>query len=314
MKVVHVSISPVAGSAAYLVKAINEHSAIDAVLVSNSNGSYGDGRIFPKPDILNINSEAGNQAILEADIVHFHNIQPVHGYATKWTDKPLVFQYHTPGWSQPNQVSKKAQRWCCVAQLHMVNYSDAIPVPNVLPMSSPLYAEVLPYEDRASNGRLEALWTPSNRNAYAGDPTSHSKGVPEAEDHIRGMDGVGFNVVLGQPIDKLVGLKKEARLGIDDIVTGGYHRSTLEFLAVGTPVICKLHPKCKEWLTSWGNGEGPPIIESDLSAIAETLGYFKDHEDELIGISRASRLWMEKNWVESRTLEPYLVMYEELLN
>lgn len=314
MKIVHVSQTPVAGAAAYLTHALRKFSNHEVIYISSSKGNYGNGRKFPSPDILGIDNPLAIGALEVADIIHLHNIRPTPAKGSTFQvlkDKPLIFQYHTPRMQRPSQISSKDQLWCCVAQLHMIGYPEAIPVPNVLPLSSPQYHDP-PISTLSNNETLNLLWTPSNIAPYRTSQNDHSKGVPEAQAKLRSITGVHLEVHTNTPIDKLLPLKARAHIGVDDIVTGGYHRSALEFMALATPTICKVREEVMNWLTEWGNGEPPPFINIGLDDFVITILALKEDTDKLYFIAQRSREWMLKNWNEERTIQPYLKMYEEV--
>lgn len=317
MRIAQLSRTPIAGIPAQLSLLINRHTSIESICLSDSMGDYPDGRQFDRPTHLGIDNNL--EEISKCDVIHLHNFQRVENKELRdiLRTKPVVVQYHSPDLSPPNKFTDKKQRWCTLAQRYIIDYPDAIPVPNIVSVSD--YSNIPIIKEKFDiSKRLNVYWSPSNIANYfvdGGRVNNSAKGYAEAKDLIESVGNINFELIMGVPINDLMSKKQDAHLAIDDLVTGGYHRNTLEYLLLGVPVICKLAPVVEQWLIQWGDGERPPIINiNDYKQIKTVLDYYSKNVDKLYDVAIQSRDWMNFYWNESRMLQPYLRMYREVFN
>jgi hypothetical protein len=318
MRIGHISPTPIAGIPALLSNLINKYSNHESICLSDSNGDYPDGRQFDTPTHFGIESNADK--LEDCDVIHIHNMYPI-GYESKLDkivkNKPVVIQYHSPYLSEPRKVTNKKQAWCCLAQRYILEYPKAIPVPNIVSVSQYKYVSI--NEEKYLNpDNLKVFWSPSTTDKYHLQDNStdnHAKGYAESITLLENLHGVNFQLIMGMPINDLMVKKAEAHIGIDDVVTGGYHKNTLEYMLLGVPVICKLLPAVENWLTAWADGERPPIINiQDYNQLPRVISYYNNNRDKLYSLAKDSKDWMLYHWRESKILAPYFKLYREVLD
>ena len=72
MLVVHVSLTPLAGSPLRIVRALNAHTAVEARLVDLAPDAYGR-RTFPEDLVWGAHAAEARALIGRADLLHFHH-------------------------------------------------------------------------------------------------------------------------------------------------------------------------------------------------------------------------------------------------
>ena len=145
MLVVHVSLTPLAGSPIRIVNALNRHTAVRARLVNRSRHHYGQ-RTFPEDLVWDEHAAAAKELVASADLVHFH-----HWFDFGSRDNPFAFDFlgamkpgarHLMQWlSSPAFVARNARvatasvlgtvlPQMAMAQYHERYYPRALPVPD----------------------------------------------------------------------------------------------------------------------------------------------------------------------------------------
>jgi hypothetical protein len=240
-----------------------------------------------------------------ADVIHFHNyawdlkiFETYPNLLEVAKSKPCLIQYHSPRRSIENfehSIEDKSLKHAVIAQYHVREYPECeFVVPNVIPIDLPLY-------QGAGNKWLESVtcvsYTPSSTNGVGWD----DKGWAFTEPVLTKLDDEGYiikDVCTNVPYEACMKRKRWAHIGIDEIMTGSYHLSTLEYFSLGCACIVRIDEKTlnaifqisPEGAAAW------PGIQASPDTLEAQIKLWVSNRDALKARAEKSREWMEKYW------------------
>jgi len=317
LKIVHLSVTPVAGAPMRMVSLLRKHTAHEVRLIDLKRGPLFD------HDLVYDEAREESEGLIEgADILHFHNhvdfdaifslrLEDLRGRGVK-----VVRHFH----SDPFMVSKITGKpvdeilaadvpTTVIAQFQERYYPRAHVVPNVL-LSE--HSEYLPSDVAATN---DVFYGPS-MEASAWSARWNTKGMPETRrilGHLRRALGCRIQVMQGRPLREVMKEKQRSRIIIDDLVTGGYHLSGLEGLSQGKAVLTYLDNRTDLVLRQTLGADQHPFINVRLEDARTVLTRLLQDPGLAEEIGRNSRAWVEKYWSELTVVGHYLKVYEDLL-
>jgi len=218
------------------------------------------------------------------------------------TDIPAAIWYHSePRW-------KGLQLDCPYlklvnAQYHatLPEYADCIPVRNVINFDKPEYAY------RRVDG-LRIAYSPSSK-VDVGE--WHRKGYDET---VKALEGYDADIITDTPLDECLRRKNACSVVIDECVTGSYHRSALEGLAMGKIAIGNLSDEVKRVVKD-ACGSDLPISNAKIDQLPCLLEYISNLSDYEMWIECLhNRLWMSINWHPKDIANEFIKIYEEVIN
>jgi hypothetical protein len=322
MRIVHLAITPVAGSPWNTVTALNTHTNVAARLVVLNPNAYGQ-RTFPEDLVWERDRDECLSTLAAADVVHMH----------QWFDsdacfgpevgaicdtKPCVRQWHSVpthfAGSDPVALQKVVNS--SIPQLVIGQYPEryyplARVVPNLVPLGDPL---LVPTHRPRGNIPLLA-WSPSGRES-AWEMRWGSKGYPETLPILKRLSSEGhcaLDVIQNVPRDECLRRKGAADLVVDELVTGSYHLSGLEGLALGKPVLGWLDERTQIVLRELTGASTLPWVNVHLEDAEKVLRVLLADPSLCEAIGTESRTWMER-WYNDRVLvQHYVQAYRDLL-
>jgi len=251
-----------------------------------------------------------------ADIVHYHNRwkrqEIFKRIPFKYKKKPSVIQIHSPRLSEDfSQEVASKKPLAIISQYHPREWEDDLTyiIPNVVD----IYDSVHDCNPDKYGERIPMVgYAPSNWNAKGWD----NKGYGFMNDYLKRMDmfkgEISYQRIIRKPWLEAMSLKSSCHIGIDEVMTGSYHLSSIEFLSMGCATFAYLDDKtqkvCKE-----------TIGASSLPWINTTKDQFKTafmkviREKSWDELGRASRKWMEKYYEPRRLCDIYTSMYKDIL-
>lgn len=329
-RVLHVALTPLAGSPVRIVNALNRHTEIHARLVVLSPDAYGN-RTFAEDLNWQRDKEELLDLLSKIDILHLHhffelennsfgvNFRDVCGKQTRF-----IRQYHSTPMTIARGDSTLARSIVCsdVPKLVIAQYPEryfpkARLVPNIVPLDDELY---LPRKDH--NGAQPVIFFSPSRDEPAwsvqpGQTRWDTKGALETErllkkvvtDCRKGRAIVRRNI----PHDQCLRERQASDISIDEMVTGSFHLASLEALAQGLPTFAYLDARTLETLAELTGTHMTPWLNFRLEeAEGPLVELIKDVELRR-EIGAFARNWMEKYYNDREMVKHYVRAYEDLL-
>lgn len=312
MNILSLSRTPVAGVAILLPHYFNKYTEHKGKSLVGGRG-YRDGRRWAKPDAILGNVRDVRELIAWADCLIVHN-----GWIPSQTNlknKRVVVYYHSEPRNVRRNFEKRGVRPYVIAQGHALMYRGVSVLPNVIDIDSALMQPMEP-EDRALLGEKVIVgYAPSNRHGISYMKTNKysPKGYPETMPVLQKLEAEGLikiKLFEGIPFDECMKERKQCDIFIDEVITGSYHRSTLEACCQGQVVINAMNQKVAAILEQVSGTDRIPWIrvpEQDFKAFEETLRDLVGDKEKRQAIGKDARAWMQEFWHPKRLLEDYYV-------
>jgi hypothetical protein len=306
MKIMHLSNTPLSNSPANLAQIQREAGHDSRLLLhrqSNMNKVFVGGDIWPGMD-----PEEIAESLKSADIIHFHNFafeqelfihHPQLEHICR--QKPCIIQYHSPRKStesfettidDPFFKGRKA----VIAQFHVRQYPEAeFVVPNVLPIYDDRFR---PLATKPMNFPARVSFAPSNVNLRGWE----DKGFEMTRALLNKLERVGIvqtDIITNTPYEETLVRKKWADIGFEEIVTGSYHMSYLEYMSFGVATFCSMDSLTEAAMARIVGEDAvrelpsfqvvPETVERELVELLRDPALMRDRGTK-------SRAWMEKHW------------------
>ena len=291
MKLSIFSRTPLAAAPWELYKALKKYTALDVSLI-NSTARYNDGRTFPYHRLLTINDGAAMRALQESDLWHIHNYLMPQLIMIKKSQK-IIAQFHSlPRLGNWKQLMNIADACYTIRQPNQEEEYKLKSLPNIIDPD-----EYRPIRRRSP---VKIAFAPSTRVAI-GHPGS--KGYIQVRivlDRIASKRDVKIIWIERIAYSKNLELKQQAHILIDDVVTGNWHRTSLEGMCFGCAVLNKVMKS--------------PFVYATLNTLEERLLWLVDNQAILNDFQERSRLWVLQHWHAMDLIKEYVNIYEETLN
>lgn len=315
MKILHLSDTTLSGSPIRLSNLYAKYSEHESRYITSTPVIQD--RVFPCDMVADDMTNDELEYWLDwADILHFHNRwkrqEIFQRVPFKYKKKPSLIQIHSPRLSEDfTQEVKSKKPLAIISQYHPREWKKELKyiIPNVVDI----------YDDNhicnpSKYGHASPIvgYAPSNWNAKGWD----NKGYGFMNDFLKRLEmfkgAITYQRIIRKPWLEAMFMKQSCHVGIDEVVTGSYHLSSLEFLAMGCATFAYLDEQteavCKETIGAdhlpWIN-----VQESEFKSRFRQL--LQEENWDEIGID--SRKWMEKYYDPRRLCEIYTNMYTQVL-
>ena len=321
MKVVHLSLTPLAGAPIRIVQALNSLTNINARLINHNPNIYGN-RKFDEDISFAQNLELSKDLIAEADIVHCHHWIDLkkNPFGFDLTTKKIIRHFH----SEPNFVAKHANitverifddpiPQLVVAQFHERLYPKARPVPNLINFEK--INDAIKENKNQFNNKKIISFGPTTETA-AGLDRWNTKGSPETIKILQKINNnSNYHIDVFRNVPHKESLKRKARsdIVIDEMVTGSYHLSGLEALALGKPTFGYIDSRMVSTLSLLTGSGSLPWINIHLSGLSEVLPFIMSDQSLCQQIAQYSAKWMVDYWATKKMVEHYVQAYHDIL-
>jgi len=317
LQIVHFSTTRLAGAPIRLVRALQAHTEHEVRLVDlERSDQYGHDLVF---------SERPGEVVElceRADVIHLHNyldygstaFRPIDFAALRDRGKRFVRHFHsTPETVAARMRTTASDVLACPIPSLVINgyperyYPRARVVRNVVPQDEP------PYRPGEEWGPI--VFTPSLPTS-AWTQRWNTKGAPETVALLRRVaraTGCRVEVVEGRPLADVLEAKRRALAVVDDLVTGSFHLSGLEGLAVARPVLCHLDGRTRFVLAELTGSSTSPFVDVRLEEAEDVLVHLVRTPEDARELGRESREWLERNWADRSLALEYAALYEQLL-
>jgi hypothetical protein len=136
----------------------------------------------------------------------------------------------------------------------------------------------------------------------------NKKGIPEVRRACK--DRFKLDLIMACQFEECLKRKRRAVLGIDEVVTGMYHRSGLEYLAQGTPCIVGYNDKAERILKDATGCDSMPFIHATPGNLREVIdGFLSLPTDVQEENGKQARKWFEESYHPRIILKHHLEVY-----
>jgi hypothetical protein len=247
-----------------------------------------------------------------ADIIHLHNFAweqslfKVHPHLKEITlSKKYLIQYHSDRRAKESfetTINDPAFRGrkAVLAQYHANQYPEAEHlVGNPLPLFKP------PFSNTPRPRSPLISFAPSNTHIMRGyDYKGADKVVPILKD-VRAHTTCEYDVITGVGYETCLSRKSFATVGIEELVSGSYHLSFLEYMAFGCATMGNLSDTVMSTLSRYVGEAGVTelqnsFIQTDVRNLQLYLVRLVKDADYLAEMQARARNWIFNHWsVES---------------
>ncbi|MEM6531795.1 MAG: hypothetical protein AAF654_04195 [Myxococcota bacterium] len=319
IRVVQFSKTRLAGAPIRIANAVNSHTSIRVRHVDSERWG-----IFDHDHVHIEEPEQTLNLAENADVIHLYNyldldsdaFAPVDFRDLERKGKRFVRHFESTPMRIAKHMGVSAETvvddplpQIVIAQYPERFFPRARVVPNIVPESSPLYAE------SSDPIAWDVLHGPSNGQT-AWQTRWESKGQRETLEMLKSIEresGYTFRSVSAVTHHELMAMKRRAGILIDELVTGSYHLSTLEGLCLGRPVLAFLDPRTEHVLREISGTSTAPVVNVRLEDAGPVIKWLVSHPEERQEIGRASRQWIEDHWSESTMAKHIEGVYVDLL-
>lgn len=333
LRVVHMSLTPLAGSPIRIVNCLNRFSEINARLIVLDPSNSGS-RTFENDLVWDRQKEASLTLIDDCDILHLHHFFDLRNNpfgidltTQARTGKKFVRQFHSaPGFLARrlcggNQRAADEMVRSSIPQLVIPHcaerfYPRARVVPQVLPLDDELY---MPLEPKTENPII--FYTPSvSSSAWLSEiPESRweTKGYPETrcllERVVACVRGASLSIIQDKPHSICLAERRRGHISIDEMISGSFHLCSFESLAQGLPTFAYLDARTLQVLADLTGSSSHPWMNFKLEDSEQPLKTLLMDGDLRQQIGRYSREWMEKYWNPRDMVQHYVRAYRDLM-
>jgi len=290
MRIAIFSRTPLAAAPWELFKALRKYTDLNVSLI-NQTYRYADGRMFPYHLLLNMNGTA-RVALRQADIWHVNNywhreLTSFHG------SQKVLAQFHSvPRLGNWHELMKFADVCYTVNQPLQEKEYKLPALPNVIDPD-----EYRPIR-RASAVRV--AFAPTTKLSPAHRSSKGYYEVKRVLDEVARKRTVEIVWIEGKSYKENLRLKQNCHILIDDVVTGNWHRTSLE----GACFACAVLNRVKK----------VPFVFASLDTLEEKLLRLIDSPAMLADIQERTRLWVLQNYHAIDTVQKYKRAYRRLSN
>ena len=290
MKLTIFSRTPLAAAPWELYKALKKYTLLDVSLV-NGTARYNDGRAFPFHLLMTSSNGNAMRVLQESDLWHVHNYLMPQLVVLKKNHKVMAQFHSLPRLGNWQALMSFADVSYTIRQPNQEKEYKLKALPNIIDPDE--------YRPVRRKMPIKIAFAPSTRMPV-GNPMS--KGYNEVKatlNKVASKRDVEIIWIEGKPYETNLQLKQQSHILIDDVVTGNWHRTSLEGMCFGCTVLNKV-------TTS-------PFVYATLSTLEERLLWLVDNPKILNEFQERSRLWILQHWHAIDQVKEYVNAYREVL-
>jgi methyltransferase family protein len=303
LKIVSYATTPVVGVPLILSRAIAAKTSHECRTIWFDR-TYGNGVKFEGDVEYRHAPGVAGEILSAADVVIVHNGKVAPQHAEIIRDKPVVTLAHQGIWNVDCQFVERGDPGLVVAQYvaTLPEFEGWTPVPNPMPLWEPAY------ELDGKPSPITICYTPSVKHEsypLSHRLYSHGKGyraTMRVLERIASEMPVRLEVIRERQVSHAdaLAMKRRSHIVIDECVTGGYHRNSLEGLALGAVVVnaVGMIPAVLDVIRGCTSVEaGIPFAFAPVDALDSVLRSLIAHgEESLCAQGRRNWTWLEQHW------------------
>lgn len=291
MKVAIFASTPLAAAPWELYKALKKYTFIDVNLI-NGRAAYWDGRTFPYHLLLNDGNGVAVKVLKTSELWHIHNYL-VPALINLRDKKKVIAQFHSlPRIGNWKALMNFADRCYTIKQPLQEKEYKLKGLPNIIDPDE--------YRPMRRKPSIKIAFAPSNKTPI-GNPAS--KGYYEVKVILKSVAkkrAVEIVWIEGRPYTTNLRLKQQSHILIDDVVTGNWHRTSLEGACFGCAIFNKVMKV--------------PFIYASLATLEERLLWLIDNPPILKDFQERSRLYALQHCHAMDQIKKYVREYKRTLN
>jgi len=263
---------------------------IDVSLVNNTD-RYNDGRIFPHHLLLASSNGNAMRALQESEVWHVHNYLTPQLIVLRKNHK-VIAQFHSlPRLGNWQQLMNFADVSYTIRQPNQEKEYKLKGLPNVID----------PDEYRPVRRKLpiKIAFAPSTRLAVGHPGSKGYNEVRVALNNVARKRDVQIVWIERRFYVENLEMKQQSHILIDDVVTGNWHRTSLEGMCFGCAVLNKVAKS--------------PFVYATLDTLEERLLWLVDNPEILNDFQERSRFWVLQHWHAIDQVKEYVHAYREAL-
>ena len=318
MKVVHFSKTRLAGSPIRIVNAMNSYTEVSARLVDLDRWDR-----FAQDVVFNETPDLAYSLAMNADIIPLPNrvnltcrdFGVIDFCKLMSKGKTVIRHFH----SQPELIISSTGEaleelinsdcpCLVIAQYPERFYPNAYVVPNIVSLESPIVS-------CGDESGADIFYSPTWMNS-GWSSRWDTKGAVETEALLRRISkNVGFcyEVISKKPHGFVMSRKLNAKVVLDELVTGSFHLNGLEGLSLGKPTVCYLDGRTKYVMRYISGAHRLPFVNCRLEDAYDVIVGLLGDGEALKAVGNASRDWMHKYWAEASLAKLFVDAYSSVL-
>lgn len=316
MKILHLSDTTLSGGPIRIVDILNKYSDHTAQHIVWRPVVQGWRRF--KLDVVGSDEtfEKLEAQFKAADVFHFHNRwrrQEIFQKHPRLWDyvrgMPAVIQMHSPRVSEDfTEEAASGVPLAVIAQYHVRLWPEANYIlPNCVDLNAPEYNRELP----PLRTHPVVSFAPSNSNGKGLDDKGTMHVVPMLKRMAMLDRMIQMQMIAGQPHDVAMEMKRNADIGIDEVMTGSYHLSGLEYAALGIPCFANIDAQTAKAVCDLTGADVVPFLIANKDNLKTKLEQVvRDRSWQDLGAQ--TKAWMAKYWAPGWLASEYSKMYEDL--
>lgn len=329
MLIIHFSLTPLAGSPVRICKALNLIDGIESRLVLYDPKGAID-RAHPTDLIWGVDNEEIKALVERADMLHLHNyvnfrteeFLPID-FKTLWDQgKPMVRQFHSTTELVARMTGQTPAEVlaCPIPKLSIAQYPERF-YPNAKLVPNIVFPDQYGIKPKRRVGPLRICYSPSNFRASRASRWD-TKGYPEtikALNRFSNMaqrQGLEFEIDIIEQVshEECLRRKADSDIAIDDLVTGSYHMSTLESLALGSLVLSFVDDRVQKAASIVSGRHDFPVVNVRLEDMEYVLLALLRSPDTVREVGYFSGEWMRKHWSPSEMAQRFIEIYKQVID
>lgn len=321
LRVVMFSKTPLAGAPIRIAQALRRHTELDVRLVDLRRWG-----IFEHDHVHEEDPERTLELAQQADILHLFNYLD----AASADFRPVDFGRLAAGGKRLVRMFGSTPMF--VAAMMGISLEDVLrdPIPKLVIAQHPerylpsarVVPNIVPQDDETylpADAPLESagvVFCPTRREG-AWEARWDTKGMPETAAmlaKLKRRTGLAFRTVHGRSLIEAMDVKRRAAIVIDDLVTGSYHLSSLEGLALAKPVLGWLDGRTEAVMRTISGAASIPLVNVRLEDTPEVLSHLAREAEERHALGIEGRAWLCKYWSDRDLVRHYVAAYEDLMH
>lgn len=316
--VLHITENPIAGAPMNLSRALNKYQSDKVKSRHIAASDRNENRVFDSDLLLDVHSaDEIEQAVLQADVVHFHNFYSkqylFRKYPYLWPEvkkKPRVWQAHSQRsieWMDITEgLRDQRAKHLVIGQYHPREWPECEVVPNIVDIWD---EKLMP--TKRDNDLMRVAFSPSRIGLKGWD----NKGYEVTKPVLQRLVDEGLieaEIIYDYPYEKCLKHRRVADVVIDECVTGSYHLTSLEALSQGQCTVAGLDNIQLETLATLTGTKSHPWFVARADTLYDRLKMLAEHTPTVKMYGLQARAWMEKYWNPKDLTARFVKIYEEM--